>query len=44
MKTRNCFSRRDFLRAGMISAGALAFGTPLDLFAAKPAKKNWVLH
>jgi predicted dehydrogenase len=39
MKTSNQFSRRDFLRAGAIGAGALTLGNPLSLFAAKPAKK-----
>ncbi len=39
MKTFNEFSRRDFLRAGAIAAGALALGNPLSLFAAKPGKK-----
>ncbi len=38
MKTNN-FSRRDFIRAGSIGVGALALGNPLNLFAAKPAKK-----
>jgi predicted dehydrogenase len=33
------FSRRDFIRAGAISAGALALGNPFNLFAAKPDKK-----
>jgi predicted dehydrogenase len=33
------FSRRDFIRAGAIGAGALALGNPLNLFAAKPDKK-----
>ena len=39
MKTQNNFSRRDFLKAGMLGAGALTLSNPLDLFAAKPAKK-----
>lgn len=39
MKSFNNFSRRDFLRTGAIGAGALALSNPLDLFAAKPAKK-----
>src|ERR1700761_5950812 len=33
------FSRRDFIRTGAIGAGTLALGGPLDLFAARPAKK-----
>ena len=39
MKTQNNFSRRNFLKTGMIGAGALALASPFDLFAAKPAKK-----
>lgn len=39
MKTQNYFSRRDFLKTGMIGASAIALGNPFELFAAKPAKK-----
>src|SRR4051812_36590302 len=39
MKEQNSFSRRDFIKTGVIGAGALAFGNTLSLFAAKPAKK-----
>jgi len=39
MKTQNNFSRRNFLKTSMIGAGALALSSPLDLFAARPAKK-----
>ncbi|MGZ3765585.1 MAG: Gfo/Idh/MocA family protein [Mucilaginibacter sp.] len=39
MKTSDNFSRRDFIRAGAIAAGALTLTNPLSLLAAKPAKK-----
>jgi predicted dehydrogenase len=39
MKTSGNLSRRDFLRAGSVGVGALALSNPLNLFAAKPAKK-----
>ena len=42
MKPSYNFSRRDFIRAGAIGAGTLAFAKPLNLFAARPAKKMGV--
>lgn len=37
---KNCnFSRRDFIRSGSLSIGALAFGNRLSAFAAAPDKK-----